>query len=363
MDKICDKEKCTGCGACKNICTKNAIKMEYDDKGFLIPVIDKEKCINCGLCKKICPIENDISKFMPIKIYACKNKNQSKRETSSSGGFFQEISEYILNKNGKVFGAVFDDEFKVIHGKANNINELEKIKKSKYVQSDTKYIYRDLRNELQNEKSVIFSGTPCQVQPIKNMKLKNEENLVLVDLVCHGVPSPKVFEDYKRILENKYKSKISNINFRFKKFDETQNIKINFENGEEYISSFRLGDMFYRLFLKDLILRDSCYNCRFRSFDRISDISLADFWGIENGSAKNFADKKGISLVLINTEKGLRLFEQVKENLEYCEVLREDCENYNSFKSISLSEKNPKIWQDYKENGLEYVVNKNGILL
>jgi len=121
--------------------------------------------------------------------------------------------------------------------------------------------------------------------------------------------------------------------------------------------------MFYRLFLKDLILRDSCYNCRFRSFDRISDISLADFWGIENGSAKNFADKKGISLVLINTEKGLRLFEQVKENLEYCEVLREDCENYNSFKSISLSEKNPKIWQDYKENGLEYVVNKNGILL
>lgn len=362
MEKICQENECCGCGICSNICPQNAISMEYNKKGFFEPIINKELCIDCGLCQNKCPIINNIPKIEPIKIYACKNKNEQKRETSSSGGFFQEISELILNQSGSVFGVSFDDEFNVIHEKVDNIKDLEKIKKSKYVQSNTKNIFNQVKEELNLNRKVLFSGTPCQIQALKNMKNKNEDKLYLIDLVCHGVPSPGIFDEYKKILENKYNSKITNINFRYKKFEETQNIKIDFENGESYVSSYRLGDMYYRLFLKDLVLRECCYDCKFRSFERISDISLADFWGIEKGSAKEFADKKGISLVLINTEKGLELFNSVKDKLEYYEVSKEDCEPYNSFRSINNPEEISNIWQDIEQKGIEFAVKNNNVI-
>lgn len=358
MIEICDKASCLGCGVCENICPQKAIKMEYSAKGFLEPKIDQKLCIDCKLCENVCPIKNKIEKILPLKIYACKNKDAEKRNTSSSGGVFQELSEYVLNKDGFVFGAAYNEKIKVVHEKVKDINELQKLKGSKYLQSNVLQSYNEVCEELANNKDVLFSGTPCQIQAMKNMKKQNEEKLLLVDVVCHGVPSPGVFEDYKKHLENQYNSKIVKVNFRYKYKNETQNVKVDFENGESYISNYLEGDIFYRLFFKDLILRNSCYDCKFKDFERVSDISIADFWGIEKTSAKEFADKKGISLVLINNEKGLKYFDSIKDKLDFVQIERNDCEPYNCFKPFKISENVDKMWNTYIEKGLHEVVKK-----
>lgn len=358
MQYICELEKCCGCKACMNICPKQAIKMEMNEKGFEYPKINQELCINCGLCKKVCPVNTPKKLNTPIKVYACKNKNQTVRGSSSSGGVFEEICKEILNENGIVYGAIFNSDNIVEHGKAETLEELEKIKKSKYVQSNMKKVYLKVREDLKLNKKVLFSGTPCQVEAIDNSNVINKENLFLVDVVCHGVPSPKIFEEYKNYLEEKYESKIINVNFRFKNEKSTQNIKIDFENGESYISNVSEGDYFYKLFLEDIILRDSCYECKYKEFERYGDISLADFWGYEKGSAKNFGDNKGISLVLVNSEKGMRMFDKIKNNIDYMEVSKEECYPYNCFSNFSKPERYDRIWKDYLENGFKETVKK-----
>lgn len=355
--KICDKNLCTGCSACRSVCPQKAIEMKSSDYGFLIPIVDNEKCISCGLCKEVCQANKPARKNSQIKIYACKNKNEEKRITSSSGGVFQEFSKFILEKGGNVYGAVFDDNIEVIHQKVNNIEDIEKIKKSKYVQSNMENVVTEVREDILEDKFVLFSGTPCQVQALNSRGLRQKENLYTIDLVCHGVPSPKIFDEYKKFLESKYNSKIIDVNFRWKDEVSTQNIKIKFENGQEYISNKGNGDIYYNLFLDDIILRDSCYSCQFRDLNRVSDISIADFWGLEKGNYKDFYDKKGVSLVLINTEKGLNLFEAVKENLDYIEIYDKEFMRFNSFKQMLVPEERQKFWEDYKSNGFKIAIN------
>lgn len=356
--RICNKELCTGCSACMNVCPKKAITMQSNSEGFLEPVIDNEKCVNCGLCKETCQANKPARKNGYIKVYACKNKDKIARATSSSGGIFQEFSKVILEKNGNVYGAIFDNENKVIHSKASTIEELEKIKKSKYVQSDMKNVIKEVKEDISNEKEVLFSGTPCQVQALNSRGLRLKENLYTVDIVCHGVPSPKIFEDYKEYLEKKFSSKIVDVNFRWKDEESTQNIKIKFENGQEYISNKRKGDIFYNLFLDDIILRSSCYVCNYRDLNRVSDISIADFWGLEKGKYKDFYDNKGVSLVLVNTEKGQKLFDSVKDNLDYIEIGDEDFANFNSFKKMQEPNERKAFWEDYHENGFDKIAEQ-----
>lgn len=356
MREICTKNNCCGCRLCENICPQNAITMGFDEKGFLYPVINTNLCTNCQLCKKYCCGNNIKPLSEPLKIYACKNKNSQTRSSSSSGGTFQEIANLVLNQNGTVYGAGFNNNYTVEHVKATNLNELENIKRSKYVQSDMKDTVQIIAKDLEQNKKVLFSGTPCQVHSIKNYL--NNDNLIFVDIVCHGVPSPIIFEDYKKYLENKYNSKIININFRYKDENAIQNMKIDFENGKSYISNFLQKDIFYNLFLKDIILRDSCYSCEYKNFNRISDISLGDFWGYEKGSAKDFGDNKGISLVLINTQKGLELFQNIQDKLEYFEVKKEDCYPYNCFSNFKIPQEYSHFWEEYLKNGFKYIAEK-----
>jgi len=336
MNIICDAKKCTGCAACKNICPKNAITMIEDDKGFKYPKINNELCINCKLCQKQCPTLKSLDSNLPLKILACKNINNDIRITSSSGGVFQELANYILNKNGSIFGAAFDEEFKVKHIEAINVIELEKLKRSKYVQSDIDVVYNSFKKAINKKKNILFSGTPCQVQAIKNFIPKDTDNIFLVDILCHGVPSP-----------------IVNINFRFKNENSTQNISIDFENGKNYTSYRESGDLFYNLFLNDIILRKSCYDCIYKQVPRISDITLADFWGIEHGKAKILNDNKGVTLVLVNTQKGLELFDKIKEHFEYTEVTQDDCVKYNCFSNFKKPNNYEKFWNNYLKNGLK----------
>lgn len=358
MDFICNKDKCSGCRTCENVCPQEAIKMRENEKGFLYPVIYMPVCVNCGKCRRVCPSRSIPELKSPIKIFACKNKNVDDRTSSSSGGVFTELCKYIFEQGGSCFGAGFNKQNQVEHMKITSIDELYKIRTSKYVQSDMKDTYKEIKNELTNGKKVLLSGTPCQVQAIKNCKEIDENQMLYIDIVCHGVPSPKIFEEYKNYLEKKYNSKILNINFRYKTEETIKNMKIDFENGETYVSSYEDGDIFCKLFGDDIILRDSCYSCDYKSFERVGDISLGDFWGYDKGPAKEFGDNKGVSLVLINTEKGMKAFDEIKAGIDYLEITKDDCYPYNCFSNFKIPEGLDKIWEEYLKNGFEAFLNQ-----
>lgn len=306
-----DESECCGCQSCMLSCPTNAIHMEIDEKGFSYPVINEEKCIDCGKCKKRCPLRNDIKQIDGQKVYALKNKNDKIRKNSSSGGFFFELAKRTIKENGIVYGAVYNEKLDVIHSKVDNVDELYKLQTSKYVQSDINLCYKEIEENLNDKKLILFSGTPCQVFGLNKFLGKNYDNLITCDFVCHGVPSPKIFEDYKKSKEKKYKAKILSVNFRHKNENETQNIKIVFDNNKKYINSSK-KDEYYFLFSKNYSLRDCCYKCKFANMDRVSDITMGDYWGISK-YFKDFDDGNGVSLLIINTAKGLKIFNELQD--------------------------------------------------
>lgn len=310
---IKEKENCCGCFACFNVCPKSAIEMKDDEYGFKYPVIDKEKCINCGLCDKICPILNKSEIKNKPQAYACVNKNEKVRLQSSSGGMFSIIAEYILNNNGAVFGASFDDEFNVKHICIENKEELWKLRTSKYVQSYIGDTYKQAKAFLENKRIVLFTGTPCQIEGLYAFLGKDYENLFTQDFICHGVPSPKVWSKYKDYRKHCDKKDPLRINFRSKAMDWNNfAMEFTYETNKRYVK-IKDEDLFQRAFLNDVCLRDSCYNCSFKKPNRVSDITLADFWGIKKIIPDMYSGK-GVSLMVINSNKGLKLLSMIKDN-------------------------------------------------
>ena len=312
-----DKKSCTGCRMCEQICPVKAIKMVENNEGFIEPVVDNNKCINCGLCAKRCPQLNNIldENSRTIEVYAAKNKNIEEQKTSSSGGIFSVLSNYVLDKNGKVYGCTLDENLTVKHIGISNKAELDKIKGSKYVQSNTENTFKEVKEDLRNDKLVLYSGTPCQIAGLKAFLGKEYNNLITVDLVCHGVPSPKLFKAYLKWLENKNDSKIKTYEFRNKEKNAWGlTAKIVFENGKiKYVKAET--DPYYKTFLDSKTYREVCYNCKYANENRVGDITLADYWGIEKEHPE-FYDENGVSAILINTIKGKEIFEKVRENIE-----------------------------------------------
>jgi len=364
MESIYDnKQGCCGCTACYSICPTQAIKMKEDEKGFKYPVIDKKKCINCKQCIKVCPMQNKgKTEIKNQEVYAAKNRNKEERARSSSGGVFIKLAEHIISKGGCVFGAAYNESQEVVHIKIENIEEIYKLQTSKYVQSDMGNIYKEVKDELKSGRYALFSGTPCQIQGLLNtLNNVDKDKLITCDIVCHGVPSPQFFKDYKENLENKYGSKIDTINFRYKNGINTTNMKIKLKNGEEYLEN-SAKDSYYRLFYKNYILRESCFSCPFTNLERNSDITIGDFWGIEK-SIKDFDDKNGVSLVIINSQKGKELFEDIKLHFE---IIKSDTENCLQPNLISPSKKPneyDKFWEDYLKKGYKHVVKKYKIII
>lgn len=356
MNLVEKKSKCTGCGACSLICPSSAIKMREDEKGFLYPEIINKYCTNCGICKKNCPNLADKNNTNDTtEIYAMKNKEKDIRQSSSSGGVFYEYAKIILDEKGSIYGATYNQFNEVEHIRVDSKENIYKLQGSKYVQSTTINIYEQVKEDLQKGKKALFSGTPCQIAGIKTYierKKLNTENFYTCDVICHGVPSPKIFKDYLKNLENQYNSKIKTINFRHKENNHTQNIKIDFENGKTYISNYDKKDEFYQLFLKDIILRESCYECKYTNFNRLGDITLGDFWGIEK-TIHNFDDKKGVSLVLINSSKGKEIFEKIKNKFEIEKSCKENCLQNNLIKPSDKNDDYNKFWEEYLEFGYE----------
>ena len=360
-----NKNKCCGCTACMNICPKKAISMKEDEEGFLYPIVDEEKCVECGLCKKVCAfqsgynIENRLEK---IEVYAIKNKSDKVRMNSSSGGMFYAIARYVISKNGVVYGCIFDDNFNAIHIGTDNIDGIKKMMRSKYSQSNLGNIYNNVREDIKNGKLVLFTGTPCQVAGLnKFIQNLDKSNLILVDLVCHGTPSPKLFQNYIEFLEKTKKKKVKEYYHRSKKNGWKHNEDVIFEDGEDDYKS-RLSQTWKRIFCTDLCLRPSCYSCKYTNIKRPSDMTIGDFWGIEQYD-KEFVDKKGISLTIINTTKGQKIFNEISNSLIIKKRNIEEAMDKNpqlrELLKINMDDRN-EFWCNYKNKGFKYITNKYG---
>lgn len=338
MQTFLDPPKCSGCHACSNICPKNCIEMRPDDEGFLHPVIDSEKCIDCGLCKKACPILSDYSPNPIGTAYACINKDDEIRMQSSSGGIFTLLAEHIINQGGVVYGAAFDDDFSVKHIEVDKVCDLYKLRGSKYVQSRIGDTFKSAKEHLEQGKPVLFSGTPCQISGLKTYLRKDYANLILQDFICHGVPSPKIWQKYVKFREDAAALTARQISFRHKESGwKTYSMQFVFSNNHTEYTKALSEDLYMRGFLGNLCLRPSCYDCHSKSIERESDVTLADFWGVDKLYPK-FFDDKGTSLVFVNSDKGKKVFDEIKSRMRFAEVDLKKAVSYNSsaFRSVSL---------------------------
>ncbi len=360
MINIVKKEDCAGCYSCKNICPKGCIEMESDREGFSYPKVDRDKCIDCNLCEKVCPVLNNMNNEMiESSAYACKNNNEKTRKTSSSGGVFTLLCENIISKNGIVFGAAFDRDFDVKHMYAETLESCEKFKESKYVQSEIGNTYKIAKSFLDNGRNVLFSGTQCQIKGLNLFLNKHYNNLITVEIICHGVPSPKVFKLYKQSLSKKYNSNIKNIRFRDKRLGWNKfSYTTEFENNEVYSKPLN-EDIYMKGFLSDLYLRPSCYACKAKNFSSNSDVSLADYWGVEKKHSK-FNDDKGTSLVLVATKKGQDIFEEISINMEVSKTDMEYAIENNPaiIKSVKYNKNRDKFFKRIGKKDLEESIIK-----
>lgn len=360
MREIIDKQKCSGCHACFNICPKQSITMVADPEGFLYPQIDSEKCIDCGLCKKACPILKDYSGNKGMA-YACMNKNEEIRMESSSGGVFTLIAELVIDRGGVVFGAAFDDELNVCHLEIKDKLGLERLRGSKYLQSTIGESYKSAKRYLEDGKTVLFSGTPCQISGLKAFLDKEYENLITQDIICHGVPSPAIWQKYLKYLSltrNKKINKEKKPKFR-EKFQGWYGYSLSVFFEDEIFRQ-RSGDNLYmKAFLSNLCLRQSCYTCQSKSLERESDITLADFWGIDKILPDMF-DNKGTSLVIVNTKKGQRLFDEVSDKMVYKSVDIDVAvkDNPSAYKSCEKNKKRNSFMAEITAQNFDCIVEK-----
>lgn len=314
-----NKKKCSGCGACYQICPTSAIHMEKDKEGFLYPIIDNGKCIRCGMCKKSCPIINYQCKTDNILgCYVGYNQNTSVRLNSSSGGVFSIIAEFILCRGGVVYGVAYDNQWNTHHICVEDKKDLQMLRGSKYIQSKTENSFKETKERLERGQYVLYSGTECQISGLKRYLNKEYDNLITVGVLCHGVPSQLVWEKYIQNKIEKNQSNISAISFRNKDSGwKDYSVVINFENGNIYRSKMS-QDKYMNMFLSEICLRPSCYDCKFKKLERNSDITLGDCWGIERYMPE-MDDNNGTSVILIHSKKGKKIFESIKNELNYKE--------------------------------------------
>ncbi len=321
------KKECTGCMACYNACTRNCIKMKKEFDGCYYPHINKTNCIDCGKCRSVCPILNRDETGMEEEpdVYVGYCNDNAIRQSSSSGGIFPLAAEWCLDKGGVVFGAEFRG-VKVVHSSGENYHEIEKFKGSKYVQSDIGTTYREAEKLLNEGRYVLFTGLPCQIEGLKSYLGKEYERLYTVDLICHGVGAPGIWEKYIKVFHNN--KAIEFINFKNKDVGwNHEQFVIRFSDGKEY-SRFPLEDSYTYGFNNNVFLREACYECKFKGKDRNSDLTIGDAWGVER-YAPRFRDDKGCSLIFVHSKKGQILFQDMATKIEFARTDQEKAIYYN----------------------------------
>ncbi|MBR3173780.1 MAG: Coenzyme F420 hydrogenase/dehydrogenase, beta subunit C-terminal domain [Eubacterium sp.] len=313
INRIKTDDRCTGCNACIEICPKGAIKLEYSNEGFWYPAIN-EKCIDCGKCKQVCPVygENKRIKFKKPKVYAAWSNDEENVKNSSSGGIFSCLAKCIIEQEGVVYGAAFSKNWRVEHVRVDNKKDLVRLQGSKYVQSFINpNIFKTIKKDLDSGRKVLFSGTPCQTAAVGNV-IGNNSKLVLVDIICHGVPSPKAWDEYLKEIQSN--SKIEKVSMRYKSSGWNRfSFYVAYEDGKVNDEWFN-DNFFGRAFVTNLFLRKSCTSCDFKKELRNADISLGDFWEAARGKHRELDnDDKGTSVVLISSAKGEEIFRSIKD--------------------------------------------------
>lgn len=317
IDKI-KKELCTGCDACYNVCPESCIEMVVDKTGFRYPKVDYNKCTKCSICIKICPSLNKpslIEKWETPKVFAAWSLDENIRLNSTSGGVFSELAKRVLKDGGFVVGARYNEKNLVEHYMISNIDELIKIRQSKYVQSDIGDILKKVKEKLIDDKLVAFCGSPCQVAGLLKYLKKPYNNLITFDFICRGTNSPKAYLRYLDMVEEKYKSNIKKVWFKNKTYGWNRfSTRIDLENKKIYIKD-RYDDLYMRGYIEEnLYMRPCCFDCKYKTFPRVSDITLGDFWGVGATDPSLDADK-GTSLIMINSDKGEMLFNSISKNI------------------------------------------------
>lgn len=306
---ICPQKKCTGCGVCTFVCKHNAISLQADKCGNYYPIIDEKRCVNCGLCKKKCPSvthEAQSNSTFPFAAYVCYNSNDKERAKSSSGGLGHLLAQYMIERGGVAYGCAFITPNRVQHIRCSNTEEIQRLRGSKYVQSDISNIYPNIEEDLKAGVEVLFIGTPCQVAGVKTTFAKFK-NLFIVDLVCHGVPSMKLLQDTLPVLDTQP------FDMQFRRGNKFH-FSLHSQSGEVIFERNLSNDMFMKGFFNGTIYRPNCYRCLYAQHERISDITIGDFWGCKSTKMVNV--KHGISLALINSSHGKILFEGCLSHME-----------------------------------------------
>ena len=350
--ELCDEELCCGCGACANICSRGCIQMIENAEGFLIPQIDNEKCVKCGVCVQHCPIgrskknENTYEK----KCFGAISKSDADRFKSSSGGVFKQLASQWLNDGGTVFGVrMSDDLSSAIFQEVTDESGLDDILGSKYIQANTEFVYKRVEELLQSGGKVLFSGVPCQINALKAFLGKEYSNLLCVDVICHGVPSPAVWRKYLATLREKYSS-VKGVCFRYKKYGwENFGLNVKLQNKKVKYESKDINP-YMQLFLNDICLRKSCYKCQFKGYERSSDITIGDFWGSKD-YVPQLTDGKGTSIVLIHSHEGMCIWSKIEyallfQEVDYQEVFKEH--NRAMMESPQMPDNRKDFFEDLK---------------
>lgn len=350
---------CYGCTACEKVCPTNAIKIIQDEKGFWTPRIDKELCIECAKCKNVCPYENKYTLNKMLSAYAFIHNNKKTLEESTSGGIFTAIADMILSQKGVIYGAVLNEKMIVEHRRTSSKEGYEKMRGSKYVQSYLGKTYENVKNDLLDEKWVLFTGTPCQIDGLKHfLNDINQEKLLTCDLICNGVPSPLIWKEHLDWLKRRYSKKIIDYKFRSKKWGWNIHKEfIKLENNQE-IHSTGLIELFKNLYYSRLVMRSSCYTCPYTSLERIGDLTIADCRNIEKiyPSMNTF---NGISLVMVNTEKGSKVFNIIKDVGKCYPVEINKIIQPPLIKSEKKPIESDEFWNNFLNNGYEYAIKKH----
>ena len=358
-------DHCCGCKACGDVCPQNAITYQTDAEGFFYPEVSNA-CVECGLCRRACPELNVLGPSGDVKqkYYACLDKNITRRNTGSSGGIFGLLASHLLREGYEVCGAAFDNRLRLSHQFAINETELERLKKSKYLQSDCKGIYVQVVEKLKQQKKVLFVGTPCQCNALRNVASRYREHLITIDFACHGVPSQELFDKCIAYYEKHHDSKVLSYTFRHKpkRYSSPQNYLLSVEkDGKIHEKAGRYyEEPFYCGFQKYLTLRPSCYSCHWANTDRVADATLADFWGIEECTDR-WDRTDHPSLVIVNSAKGQTLFDSINQDTEKMEVSREEAVKGNGslIKPTKLKAARAQLFADYQSMDFDSFVEKH----
>ena len=361
MIDIKDKKLCCGCNACVQRCPKKCISVQEDEEGFLYPLVDLSMCIDCGLCEKVCPVLNQGSERNPIELFAAANRDDSIRMQSSSGGIFTALAEQVIQEKGVVFGARFDEKWEVKHDYTETIEGLKAFRGSKYVQSRIGDTFSKAEFFLKAGRKVMFTGTPCQIAGLRLFLRKEYENLLAVDIICHGVPSPLVWRKYlgEKIQQGGLES-IQSISFRNKNTGwENYSFQIEYNKNhlKSFFSEYASQNIFMKGFLADLYLRPSCYACPAKKLKSGSDITLGDFWGIQHIKPE-LDDDKGVCAFIINTRKGIEWQNKLviqKYKFDFTDVVKG---NPSLVYSVDIPEKRAAFYDKLRTSGLIKLVSK-----